>query len=174
MMMMIIDNILSDNTIHESVSGNIITRISDHFPQFIILNKVNVDYITCSYAKHDFSKFDEKKFVDEFARQNIYLLQDNGLSVNSNFELFYENVSTCVNYHAPLRKMNKKEVKFCEKSWITPKIQKLMKYRDKLLKKLNRKFTLNIEYLYKKFRNRVVNEIRSSRVKYYNSYFTDH
>ena len=49
-----------------------------------------------------------------------------------------------------------------------------MKYRDKLLKKLNRKFTLNVEYLYKKFHNRVVNEIRSSRVKYYNNYFTEH
>ena len=36
----IIDNIFSNNTIHESVSGNIITRISDHFPQFIIFNKV--------------------------------------------------------------------------------------------------------------------------------------
>ena len=32
------------NTMNESVSGNIITHISDHFPQFIILNKVNVDY----------------------------------------------------------------------------------------------------------------------------------
>ena len=81
----------------------------------------------------------------------MYFLQDKDLSVNSKFELFYENVSTCVNYHAPLRKMNKKEVKFCKKPWITPKIQKLMKYQDKLLKKLNRKFTLNIEYLYKKF-----------------------
>ena len=83
-------------------------------------------------------------------------------------------MSTFVNNHAPLRKMNKKEVKFCEKPWITPKIQKLMKYRDKLLKKLNRKFTLMVEYLHKKFRNRVVNEIKSSKVKYCNSYFTEH
>ena len=84
----------------------------------------------------------------------MYFLQDGDLSVNSKFELFYENVSTCVNYHAPLRKTNKKAVKFCEKPSITPKIQKQMKYRDKLLKRLNRKFTLNVEYLYKKFRNR--------------------
>ena len=76
----------------------------------------------------------------------MYFLQDKDLSVNSKFELFYENVSTSVNYHAPLRKMNKKEVKFCEKPWITPKIQKLMKYRDKLLKKLNGKFALNVDY----------------------------
>ena len=59
----VIDNIFSNNTVYESVSGNIITRISDHFPQFIILNKVNVDYKTCFYTKRDFSKFDEKKLL---------------------------------------------------------------------------------------------------------------
>ena len=48
------------------------------------------------------------------------------------------------------------------------------KYRDKLLRKLNRNFSQNTEYLYKKFRNRIVSELRSSKVKYYNQYFTDH
>ena len=39
------DNIFqANNTIFESVIGNIITHISDHFPQFIILNKTNIDY----------------------------------------------------------------------------------------------------------------------------------
>ena len=45
-----------------------------------------------------------------------------------------------------------------------------MKYRDKLLRKLNRKFSHNNEYLYKKFRN----ELRTSKTKYYNQYFTEH
>ena len=52
----VIDNILSNNTVFESVSGNIMTHISDHFPQFIILNKININYKNCSYAKRDFSK----------------------------------------------------------------------------------------------------------------------
>ena len=33
----VIDNIFSNNTSHETVSGNIMALISDHFPQFIIL-----------------------------------------------------------------------------------------------------------------------------------------
>ena len=70
--------------------------------------------------------------------------------------------------------MNKKDFKLHEKAWVTPKIQKVIKYRDKLLWKLNRKFTEAGEYLYKKFRNRVVNELKSSRISYYNSYFTEH
>ena len=70
--------------------------------------------------------------------------------------------------------MNKKDLKLHEKPLINPKIQRLMKYRDKLLHKLNKKYTVNGEYLYKKFRNRVVSEHRSSKIKYYNFYFTEH
>ena len=54
-----INNIFSNNTVFESVSGNIMTHISDHFLQFTILNKININYKNCSYAKRDFSKFNE-------------------------------------------------------------------------------------------------------------------
>ena len=63
----VIDNIFSNNTSYETTSGNIITQISDHFPQFLILNKVAMDYKTCSFAKHDFSNFSEQRFVEGFA-----------------------------------------------------------------------------------------------------------
>ena len=48
----VIDNIFSDNTSHKTVSGNIITQISDHFTQFIILDKIVIDYQSCSYDKN--------------------------------------------------------------------------------------------------------------------------
>ena len=57
---------------------------------------------------------------------------------------------------------------------MTSKIQKLIKHQDKLLRKLNRKFTYDTEHLYKKFRNRVVSEIRSIKIDYYNHYFVEH
>ena len=170
----VIDNIFSNNTIYESVSGNIMSRISDHFPQFIILNKVNMDYKNCSYAKRDYSNFDEQKFINGFEKQKMTFLEETNLPLNTKFDLFFENVSTYVDSHVPVKKMNKKDLKLFEKPWINPNIQRLMKYRDKLLRKLNRKYTPNGEYLYKKFRNRVVSELRSSRINYYNHYFTEH
>ena len=42
------------------------------------------------------------------------------------------------------------------------------------MRKLNKKFTHNNEYLYKKFRNPVVSELRTSRINYYNQYFAEH
>ena len=43
--------------------------------------------------------------------------------------------------------MDKKDFKLHEKLWVTPKIQQLVKYREKLLRKLNRKFIEAGEYL---------------------------
>ena len=51
---------------------------------------------------------------------------------------------------------------------------RLIKYHDKLLRKLNRKFTHNNDYLYKKFRNRVVSELRSSKIENFNQYLAEH
>ena len=66
----VIDNIFSNNTCHKTISGNIITQISDHFTQFIILDKIVIDYKSCSYAKCDFSNFDEQKFIAGFSSQS--------------------------------------------------------------------------------------------------------
>ena len=126
------------------------------------------------FAKRDFSKFDEHKFVDGFSKKNLDFLEDKNLSLNTKFDLFYQSVSSHVDHHAPTTKMNKKDLKLHEKPWITFKIRKLKKYCDRLLRKLNKNYSQNGKYLYKKFRNRVVSELRSSRVNYYNKYFTEH
>ena len=99
-----IDNILSNNTSYETTNGNIVTQISDHFPQFLTLNKVAIDYKACSFAKHDFSNFSEQRFVDGFATQNMDFLNDTSISLNSKFDLFYVTVSSYVDNHIPVKK----------------------------------------------------------------------
>ena len=43
----VIDNIFSNNFEYETVSGNIITQIADHFPQFMHLKKKLISIINC-------------------------------------------------------------------------------------------------------------------------------
>ena len=40
----VIDNIFSNVTDFDTVSGNIINQIADHFAQFLILKKIHVEY----------------------------------------------------------------------------------------------------------------------------------
>ena len=73
--------------------------------------------------------------------------------------------------HAPLKKVNKKQLRLRSKPWVTSHKQKLTKHRDKLLKKLKKSHSRNTEELYKKFRNRVVSENRKSKINYFDTYF---
>ena len=67
-----------------------------------------MDYKSCSYAKRNFSNFDKQKFIDGFEKQDMSFLENNNLSVNSRFDSFYEKVSTCVDFHAFVKKLIKK------------------------------------------------------------------
>ena len=74
----------------------------------MILNKVIVNYKTCSCAKHDFSNFNEETFFCGFSDLSVEFLHDSNTSLKSNFGMFIQTVSEYVGDHAPLRKMNKK------------------------------------------------------------------
>ena len=50
----------------------------------------------------------------------------------------------------------------------------MMLKQDRYLRKLNKSGSRDMEYLYKKFRNKVVSEIRENKIQYYNRYFTIH
>ena len=98
-------------------------------------------------------------------------INDVNLNLNGKFDNFYEKVHTTVIQHVPLKKVNQKQLKLRAKPWVNPHIQKLINYRDKLLHKLRKSHSKNTEELYKKFRNRVVRENRTSKKKYFETYF---
>ena len=52
------------------------------------------------------------------------------------------------------------------------RIQNMMLKRDRYLRNFNRSGSRDMEYLYKKFRNKVVSEIRENKIEYYNCHFT--
>ena len=54
---------------------------------------------------------------------------------NIMFNNFAWRLESCINRHAPLKKLNKKELKFQLKPWITPNIIKKINHRNKLFVK---------------------------------------
>ena len=66
--------------------------------------------------------------------------------------------------------MNKKQLKLRSKPWVNSYIQKLIKHREKLLRKLRKSHSAATEELYKKFRKRVIAENRKSKIQYYENY----
>ena len=101
------------------------------------LNKCDIDYKTFSYAKRDYSKFDEQKFISDFSCKSASFLDSSTLSLNCKCEKLDQNLSPCDDLNVP-KKMTKNDIK----NWI-PSLGSIQrsnhsKYRDKVLQKLKR------------------------------------
>ena len=131
-----IDNIFSNVTSHEAISGNATATISDHLQQFLFVPNV------LSNPSCEKSNIYERAW-SEFVRQIIVLdyfdkdwsdvlqldQQDVILSINS----FIGNMNSILDEHAPLKRVNKFKLKFKSKPWVTPAIQKSISVKNNLL-----------------------------------------
>ena len=90
---------------------------------------------------------------------------NNASDVDEMFRIIYRNVSS-------FKQTTPRELRLKSKPWINPYIQKKMQYDDRLLRKCHRIHSKETEALYKKFRNRVANNIKKSKVKYFYEFFT--
>ena len=130
----LIDNIFSNITDNQTLSGNIMTQITDHFPQFLIVKHAGITYKNLSYFQHDFSNFNEENLQKDFANLDLNYLTDDTLDVNTKFNRLLSSLDELVKSHAPLKKLSKRDIKFRNKPWINGKIQKMMRIRDNLSK----------------------------------------
>ena len=170
----LIDNIFANTFNFNALSGNLVTKISDHFPQFLIIEDLKVNYASLNYYKHDYSHFCEETFVDEVSHLDFSSIYNCNLNTNGKFDLFYDQIDSVCKKHVPDKRLSKKEVKISSKPWITREIFAKMQYRDKLCSKLlkSKQPDPNLHYLYTKFRNRVVKDLKDSKSTYFNQYFS--
>ena len=127
----IIDNIYTNNLTNDITSGNVLIQISDHLLQFSCINK-DISTDKTPYYKRNYSRFNEQSFLDDLSIQNWY---NNHQDANTMFNDFAWRFESCIDRHAPLKKLNKKEMKFKLKPWISPNIIKKIKHRNKLFVK---------------------------------------
>ena len=108
----LIDNIFANTFTYNATGGNLITKIPDHLPQFLIIEDLKVNYKTLNYYKNDYSIFNEETFVDEFAHLDWSNIYNNNLDINSKFNIFTTKSPLLhVNCHVPRKKLTKKEIK---------------------------------------------------------------
>ena len=98
-------------------------------------------------------------------------MNEGALDVNAKFNRFLSSLDDLVKAHAPLKKLTKRDIKLRNKPWINGKIQKMMRIRDRLLKKLRKNNDQSLVDLYKNFRNRVSVSLRESKASYFYDYF---
>ena len=138
----IIDNIFSNNVESDTVGGDILSQITDHFPQFLIVKNMAMDYRKVALFQRDYPKFSEERFLDDFKKLSWEDLYDENLSTNYKFDKVFDRVNHTVQEHVPLKTVNTQQLKIRSKPWVTPYIQNLIKHRDKLLRKLRKSHSI--------------------------------
>ena len=135
------------------------TQISDHLPQFLILQNVNVTQNKTAVFKSDYSNFNQVNFVHDFNQIGFGYLNKSS-NIDRNYDRFLKDIISLIEQHVPSKKRSKKESKFKTKPWITNRIQTMIKVRDKILRRMKKTRSSSTVALYKKFRNSVTNELK--------------
>ena len=174
----IIDNIFCSSEFSNTKSGNILTAISDHLSQFLVI--YNQDKLSTAHYKkmRDWSKFDNDSFLAKLSAIDWpEVLQLDRCDVNLSFNSFYDTIDNLLNECAPLINVQIRKLPKPCNPWITNGLFCSMKIRDNLHKKYlsARDPLLKSFYLerFKKYRNTITSLCRVSKSLYYRNYFLE-
>ena len=88
-----------------------------------------------NYYERDSSKFKQENFIlDYFDKDCADLLQIDQQNVNISMDSFFNNINSNLDAYSPLKKVNKYQLKFKTKPWITLLLQKSISIKNNLLK----------------------------------------
>ena len=132
----LIDNIFTNITLSDSISGNLTATISDHLPQFLIVPNIfsNPPSNKSNIYERDWSNFDQENFIlDYFSIDWNETLKIEEQNIDYSTEIFLNKINELLDNFAPFKKTNKYKLKFKSKSWITPGLQKSISGTNKFL-----------------------------------------
>ena len=166
----LIDNIFFNSNEYVSKSGNIICDLTDHLPNFLVLDTMHWSANDVFRYTHDYSTFSGSDLLQDFEEiewESVF--KENGTS--HDFDSFYNITNSIIDNHIPLKKLSKREAKFRSKPWITHGIRKSIKTKNKLFKQYITKNSQSIHSQYKVYRNKLKHVLNVSKKLYYKQYF---
>ena len=170
----LVDNIFVNFSDMYCTSGNIIEKITDHLPNFLLIEGLNTQLDSkVKTLKRDLQHFTPKKLINDFLALNLGEKLERTKDINQKYELFHKNLVEVINQNAPLKPLTKKEAKRQKKPWITKGILTSIGEKNKLLKKFIKTGDQLTYCRYKTYRDNLNHLIRKSKKKHYTQYFFD-
>ena len=118
----LIDNIFSNDTSDNLISGNITTPISDHMAQFLLKTTTypSMPKKRPLVYKRNYKNYNKDKFVLDIMEVNwdAHLFSEHQ-DVNDSLETFCDIINTLLDRHAPLKRVPIKKQTNKSKPWIT-------------------------------------------------------
>ena len=108
----LIDNIFSSVINDDCIAGNLISPISDHHSQFLIIPNYTTQNSKKDIYKRNFKHFSSKKFITDLEKlswDNILNVSEG--NVNKSFQNFSNKITDILDKHVPITKLSLKEMK---------------------------------------------------------------
>ena len=148
------------STDHKIRSGNLITDISDHFPNFVsIVIKMYPNLLT---KISDSSNLIIKGFKNHLANVNWDFVNTDD-NPETSYTKFIDKTTELLNIHCPIKSVKVSNRKLARKPWITVGLVKSIRTKDKLYKKFITKPTEENKLKYTKYRNLLNNILRAAK-----------
>ena len=160
----LIDNIFTNDVNHKLISGNLVTDLSDHFPNFISVKGSRYkNYIKPSYKNvRQLNDNNIKGFKNSISLVDWdFITHDN--DPDNSYTHFINKITELLDFHCPIKTTKISKRKTPRKPWVTLGILKSIKSKDKLYKKYITKPTIDNKIKYTKFRNILNNLLRASK-----------
>ena len=170
----LIDNIFFNSLDYYLMSGNLLYDISDHLPNFLVINKFSTLPKNFEMYKRCYSKMNQADFVSEVHLLNWNDILPHNNNVNDVFDSFINKITDIVDKFAPIKKLSKRQVKTLAKPWVTAGIRASIQVKNRLYKKYMRSRNTHTFAIYKLYRNKINSILRLSKKMYYNQYFITH
>ena len=176
---MLIDNIFTNNYDNTFTSGNLVTTLSDHLAQILIVPIQNTTrYKETKKVYRDFREILRNKDIISKGLQNTNWdteLQLNSENINISTKTFISKINNLINHWARLKQLSNTKPKLQNKPWITKGILKFIKNKNKKYKIMCRKKNLTkqkiMEQEFKTYKNNLLKLTRASKFNHYNNYF---
>ena len=153
----LVDNIFFNSIEYETKSGNITSKISDHMPNFIILENLArpQDYKSDQDTEKRLTKFNPQKFIVDIKGLDLSNTLKQHNNVNHSYDVFHDLFIKVINNHAPVKTLSKKEIKMQKKPWISNGILKSITKRNKYYSNFMRTNDSLWYHRYKMYRDKI-------------------
>ena len=136
----LIDNIFSNNYDSSFTLGNLVTTLSDHHAQFLLMEfqTKQMDNEKIQMFR-DFSKIENNKNLVNTHLEGIDWateLQVNRNNADLSSELFLKKIEQLINFWTPLQRVSNKKKKLQNKPWVTKGLLKSIETKNRFYRKM--------------------------------------
>ena len=170
----LVDNIFT-NSVEKCVSGNIFDKISDHLPNFVMIENVKSKPKPKSFKRRNMKKSNDLNFQADLLLLLRELQGNSELNdAETAYNFFHEKHSSIAHKHFPMETLTRKQQLLELKPWITKGILTSIRVKAKLFRTFKRTQKPQDYAKYKYYRDTINSLTRKSKKQYHKEYFIKH